>query len=126
MTGAVKAINDISQYTGVTAQSFNSGTTSFVLDADGDDITHSAMTTHVSYQHGASSYCTMGDASAAVNSRQRLAARVEATTQPLVSGTLEAFSNKGFNISSRCGGHCSLTYFAASYNAARFERHKCD
>ena len=39
VTGAVKAINDISQYTGVTAKSFDSGTKVLLLDADGDDIT---------------------------------------------------------------------------------------
>ncbi len=111
VTGAVKAINDISQYTGVTAKSFDSGTKVLLLDADGDDITiqnDNAVTT--------TTVRAVNHAGDTVRGTARALAATGSTNAVRVSGTVEAFSNKGFNIAQ--AGTTTLAYFPSATNAA--------
>lgn len=113
VTGAVKAINDISQYTGITAQSFNSGTQVLIMDADGDDIhiqnasAAATNTVQAALHDGSGARAAAANGSAAVTLQGT--GNNDSTT---VSGTLELYSNESFQVTA--AGTATLTYFAAS------------
>jgi len=106
VSAAVKAVNDISQYTGVTASAFNNNTQVLLVSADGEDITmindNGVTTTDVwSANHAGTatrgSKIDFGAGGASDSTR--------------ISGTLELFSTKNFMIST--AGTVGLTYFGS-------------
>ena len=117
MSGAVKAINDISQFTGITAQSFNNGTQVLILDADGDDIhipsnasTTATNTVQAALHDGSGARAAAVNGSAAVT-----LAKSGGTDSTLVSGTLGLFSNEAFQIRlDDASAAAAKTYFAAA------------
>ncbi len=111
VTEAVKAINAISQYTGVTAQSFNSGTQVLLLDADGDDITIDNDTTATATTVTAALHDGSAVRAGAAGGVITLAAST-GNHATRVSGTLELYSNDSFQVT--MGGTAGAGYFAAS------------
>ena len=109
VTAAVKAINDISQYTGVTAQAFNSNTQILLLDADGDDITLENETTVTTSKVSAALHDGSAAKSGGTNTITFGSSAASYATR--VSGTLEMFSTKNFQVST--AGNVALTYFGA-------------
>ena len=117
VSGAVKAINDISQFTGITAQSFNNGTQVLILDADGDDIhiqqahaTTATNTVQAALHDGSGARAATVTGSAAVT-----LAKSGGTDSTLVSGTLELFSNEAFQIRlDDASAAPAKSYFAAA------------
>ena len=95
----------------MTAKSFDSGTKVLLLDADGDDITiqnDNAVTT--------TTVRAVNHAGDTVRGTARALAATGSTNAVRVSGTVEAFSNKGFNIAQ--GGDTAKAYFPSASNAA--------
>jgi len=116
VTGAVKAINDIYQYTGVSAKSFASGTKILLTDADGDDITvqndNGIGTVHAQLANHAGT---------AVRGTDRTFAATGAANAIRATGTIEAYSNEGFTIGVAGGAHATKSYFVAASTTATLD-----
>ena len=116
VTGAVKAINDIYQYTGVSAKSFASGTKVLLIDADGDDITiqNDNTVTTVSAQ-------LVNHAGTTARGTARAFAATGGTNAVRATGTIEAYSNEGFTIGVAGGNHATKSYFVAASQTASLD-----